>query len=391
MIAEGWLWDRFMEDKKTAARDANKQSVVTWYYHPFFKWAIGILLVLIIILVFYHVIIFFSPVLEFISILFTPIVISLLFYYLLRPIVYFCERRRIPRIVTILCIYIMLAIAIIFFIAYIGPLLTSQIAALADTSLQTLEKVKESSQSLLFRLFHVNLNYEIEHQIFNAAQQVTQILSKNLGQFLAYLTHLAATLAVIPFIVFYLLKDDHDFASILLRNVPADYALEIRKTWRNMDQTLSNYITGLILVSSSVGALLFIGYLIIGLNYALILSLLSIIFMTIPFLGPFLAISPALLVGLSMSSWMVVKVIIIFLIVQQCEANILSPQIIGQRLHIHPLTIILLLLVGGSLYGLAGLILATPVYALAKVLIENLYKIYQWHYVYSRQHSSKNS
>lgn len=380
-----------MEDKKIENSDLDKQFATAWYYHPFFKWAVGILLVLIIILVFSHLAIFLFPILDFISILFAPIAISLLFYYLLRPIVYFCEGRGIPRILAILGIYVMLAIALIFFIAYIGPLLTNQISALASTSLKALEEARESSQSLLFRLFHVDLNYEIEQRVFGVVQQVTAILSKNLVDFFTFLTRLAATLAVIPFIVFYLLKDDRDFALALLRRAPEDYALEIRKTWRNMDITLSNYITGLVLISSVVGILLFIGYLIIGLNYALILSLISIIFMTIPFLGPFLAISPAILVGLSMSSWMVVKVIIVFLIVQQFEANILSPQIIGQRLNIHPLTIILLLLAAGSLYGLVGLILATPVYALAKVLIENLYKMYHWHYTYSKQHPAKKS
>jgi predicted PurR-regulated permease PerM len=113
--------------------------------------------------------------------------------------------------------------------------------------------------------------------------------------------------------------------------------------------------------------------------------MLAIVFMTIPFLGPFLAITPAIFVGLSTSSWMVLKVIIVFAIVQQTEANFISPQIIGQRLNIHPLTIILLLLAAGSLYGLPGLFLVTPLYALAKVLIENIYKIYQWHYVYSKK------
>jgi predicted PurR-regulated permease PerM len=97
-------------------------------------------------------------------------------------------------------------------------------------------------------------------------------------------------------------------------------------------------------------------------------------------LGPFLAITPAILVGLSDSPFMVLKVIIVFLIVQQCESNLISPQIIGQRLNIHPLTIILLLLAAGSLYGLIGLILATPTYALLKVLIDSVYKIYQLHY-----------
>jgi predicted PurR-regulated permease PerM len=374
-----------MKDKNVENDELNRRIPPLWYYHPFFKYAFGILLILLILLVFYHVAVFIMPVVDFISILFAPLVVSLLLYYLLRPIVYFFERWKVPRIVTILGIYIFLALLIIFFVAYLGPILTKQITALANTSVNVLEKVKESSSSILFRLFNVNLDYEIEQRLFSVVQQVTSSISKNLLDFLAFLTHLAAVLAVIPFILFYLLKDDHDFASALLHNVPEDYAIEIRKTWRNMDTTLSNYITGLVLVSSSVGALLFVGYLIIGLDYALILSLIALVFMTIPFLGPFLSIAPAIFVGLSESPAMVLKVVIVFIIVQQTEANFISPQIIGQRLNIHPLTIILLLLAAGSLYGLAGLILATPVYALAKVLIENLYKMYEWHYVYSKK------
>lgn len=376
------------ENIENPAPQTSDDSIRPWYYHGFFRYGVGVLLLLTILLVFYHVAVFIEPFINFVSILFAPIAISLLFYYLLRPFVYFFEMYNIPRIVTILSIYIFLALLVIFFVAYIGPILTSQIAALADTSVTTFEQVREKSRSILFHFFNVNLDYEIEQRLFNLAQQVTTILSKNLLDLIAFVTRLAAILAVIPFIVFYLLKDDHDFISKFLNRVPEDFGLEIRKTLRNMDSTLSNYITGLVLVSSSVGAMLFIGYLIIGLNYALVLSLIAIVFMTIPFLGPFLSIAPALFVGLTDSTWMVVKVIIVFVIVQQCEANIISPQILGQRLNIHPLTIILLLLAAGSLYGLAGLILVTPLYALAKVLIENLYKIYEWH-VHSRKQLPK--
>lgn len=108
--------------------------------------------------------------------------------------------------------------------------------------------------------------------------------------------------------------------------------------------------------------------------------MIAVVFTTIPFVGPFLAITPAFLVALSDSPFMVMKVIVLFVIVQQLESNVISPQVIGQRLNIHPLTIILLLLAAGTLYGLIGLILVTPLYALAKVLIESLYKIYQIRY-----------
>ena len=369
-----------MESQKTESEKSSKRVAVPWYNHQFFEYAIGTLLVLTIILVFYQVAFFLIPIFDFASTLFVPIVISFLFYYLLRPIVLFFEKYKIPRFVTILFIYMLIALFLIIFIAYIGPILTKQIEALANTSVDTLQKAKESSQSVIFRLFNINLDYEIQERLFLVVQQITTALSKNLGDVLGFITHLAAILAVIPFIVFYLLKDDHNFASGFLRYVPEDFGREVRKILIHMDSTLSSYINGLVLISSSLGLFLFIGYMIIGLNYALILSLIAIVFTTIPFLGPFLAIAPAILVGLSDSPFMVLKVIVIFVIVQQCESNLISPQIIGQRLNIHPLTIILLLLAAGSLYGLIGLILVTPFYALSKVLIENLYKIYKLHY-----------
>ena len=82
-----------MEERDEKSIDAVSQAMnpSQWYYRPFFQYACGALLVLLIILVFYHVAIFLHPFFDFISIVFAPIVISLLFYYLLRPIVYFFE------------------------------------------------------------------------------------------------------------------------------------------------------------------------------------------------------------------------------------------------------------------------------------------------------------
>lgn len=351
-----------------------------WFYQDFFKKTIATLLVLLIIFLFYQVTFLLQPVLDFISILFTPIIISFLLYYLLRPLVQLCERIHIPRSIAIIAIYIVGAIWIVLTAAYVVPLLADQIRAIADTSVETLERVKENSKSIVSRFFGFNLNQEIEQRLLSFLQQATALLSRNILDMIGWITRLAAILAVTPFIVFYLLKDDHTFAELFVRSFPNQFTNEVKKIIKHVDSTLSTYINGLVLVSLSIGVLLFFGYLLIGLNYALILSLLSVILTTIPFLGPFLAIIPALLVGLSQGTWMTLKVAIVFIVIQQLESNVVSPQIIGQRLNIHPLTIILLLLAAGSVYGLLGLLLATPVYAISKVIIANLYKIYRLRY-----------
>jgi predicted PurR-regulated permease PerM len=353
----------------------------TWLENKFFKNTIGILLVLLVIFLFYHVAYLLLPILKFVYILSPPIIISFFIYYLMRPVVHFLEDYcHIPRTPGIIAIYFFSAIFFIFIFAYIGPILAEQVKSLADTSVDSWGKIRETSEKIAYNTFGLRLDLEIGQRIIPFLQQITTLLSQNLIDLLGWLTRLAAILAVTPFMVFYLLKDDHQFVSGFLKFFPEDFSVEARKILKNIDSTLSSYIYGLVLVSSTLGLLLLVGYSLIGLNYALILGVFSMIFTTIPFVGPFLAIIPALLIGLSQGPFMAFKVFAVFVIIQQLESNVISPQIIGQRLHLHPLSIILLLLVAGSLYGLLGLLLATPFYAVFKVIIGNIYKIYRIRY-----------
>ncbi len=347
-----------------------------WYLSTYFQYGVACLLILCIIFVFYQVAFLLSPIANFISVLLTPILIACLFYYLLRPCIYLLEKWRIPRVFSIICIYIAIAWVIVLFFAYLVPVIAQQLSALADISVETFEKIKTTLTSILFSLFNINLDQEIQQRFIGFIQQITTLISHNMVDIVSFITRLATILVVIPFILFYLLKDDRDFAKKFSYYFSEEVGIEVNKILYNIDDTISNYVNGMMLVAFSIGGMLLVGYLIIGLDYALILALLAMVFTTIPFLGAFLAITPAILVAFTQSPWMVLKVIITFLIIQQTESNIISPQIIGQRLNIHPLTLILLLVAAGSLYGIVGLILATPVYAITKVLVENFYKIY---------------
>ena len=350
-----------------------------WYMERFFKYGSAILLVLAIVFLFYKVNVFIKPVIDIFSVLSLPIVFSFLFYYLLRPLVGLLGKIKVPKYLAILLLYFVLGFFLIVFFAYLGPILIEQISALASLSMETFESLKKT-QSFKIYDYEINFGLEIKEKVFALIQQATSIISKNFVSIFGFVTHLAVTLVVIPFIVFYLLKDDSNIALGLTKNIPKRLRPEFSKILRNIDSTLSDYINGLVLVSVALGVLLFVGYVIIGLKYALILSVIALIFTTIPFLGPFLAIAPALLISISGGPVLMLKVVIVFLIVQQTESNIISPLIIGHRLHIHPLTIILLLIAAGSLYGLIGLLFATPLYAIAKIILGSLYKMYQIRY-----------
>src|SRR5690606_25440673 len=109
--------------------------------------------------------------------------------------------------------------------------------------------------------------------------------------------------------------------------------------------------------------------------YALVLSLLSLFTNVIPFIGPLLGTIPAIIVGWIEDPVMVIKVLIVAVIAQQLEGNLVSPLVMGRQLKIHPLTIIVILLVAGSLGGFLGLLLAVPTYAVSKVVISHIYRL----------------
>lgn len=120
--------------------------------------------------------------------------------------------------------------------------------------------------------------------------------------------------------------------------------------------------------------MLLIGYLIIGLDYAFLLALIGVVTNVIPFLGPYIAVTPAIIIALFQDPIMAVYVAIIMLIAQQIEGNLITPNVMGNALSVHPLTVITLILAAGNIAGIWGVILAIPFYAVVKTIVINIYE-----------------
>jgi predicted PurR-regulated permease PerM len=127
-------------------------------------------------------------------------------------------------------------------------------------------------------------------------------------------------------------------------------------------------------VAICIGVLLFIGYLIIGLDYALLLAIIAMVTNVVPYLGPIIAIIPAIIIAFITSPFMLVKLAIVWAVVQLLEGKVISPQIMGRSLDIHPITVIFVILTAGNLFGIVGIILAVPGYAVLKVIITHIYQ-----------------
>lgn len=361
-----------------------------WYNSSFYQYAIGIILVLLIILLFYHALPIFVPILWFIGAVILPILFSTLLYYALRPILAFLE-RWIPRTAAIILIYVTIVLMFVSVIAFFGPELVYLISNISTENITFLnEKIIELINQIRAYLPFSSFQF-IEETITNNIPKINDFLYQTGTHLFSTVASITISLALTPFVLFFFLKDDILFTKFVLRYVPASFVEETQKILHDIDKTLAEFIQAQMTLAFLVGVFLFIGYLIIGLPHPLALGLFAMVFYVIPFLGTFIAIIPAIFVAITISVSMVVKVSLVMLAAHFIEANFLTPRLMSTHLNIHPLTIIILLLAAGSLFGIVGLLLATPTYAILKVLVWNIYKISRLHYVQAKAKASESS
>jgi predicted PurR-regulated permease PerM len=346
--------------------------------NKFFTICYGLILVLLIIWLMTEVRFIFTPFVIAFETLFFPFLISGVLFYLFKPLIEFLVSKKMPRLVAILLLYLSLIGIIVALSSVIGPILQEQVNRLIKNTPQIADALRQQWE--IFQQNRTTFPEYVKDLIDVATMKAQQIISdigSNLANILGVITSIVVILVIVPFILFYLLKDGKKAPDQLLNLLPKDQIKEGKSILSDMNKALSTYVQGQVIVSLCVGIMIYIGYLIIGIEYSLILALVAMLTNVIPFVGPFIGIVPALIVGFIDSPVMMLKVIVVVLIAQQIESNLISPQIMGRALDVHPLTIILLLLVASSLGGVLGLILAVPTYAMLKVIVKHSYHLYR--------------
>ncbi|RLL43657.1 AI-2E family transporter [Oceanobacillus piezotolerans] len=324
----------------------------------------------------------FQPLLQYIGAIAFPLIVGGLLYYLTRPLLHFFERRlKMNRIWAIIAVFIVLILAITLFILYIWPIARTQVMNLVNAVPDMVRTVEDFISYLQSN--NSNIPDQVNNAIDNFFQNIPQYLQtvvdylfSFLGSFIGQIVNIVIGLFMVPFFLFFMLKDGEKLVPFILQVFKKEKASNLRELLRKLDHVLSSYIHGQLLVSFFVGVLLLIGYLIIGLDYALILALFGMVTNVIPYLGPYLAVIPAIIVGAIQDPINVIWVAIVMIIAQQIEGNLITPNVMGQALHVHPLTVLTIIFAAGNIAGLLGIILAVPVYALTRTIIVHFYQTF---------------
>jgi predicted PurR-regulated permease PerM len=180
------------------------------------------------------------------------------------------------------------------------------------------------------------------------------------------------TYMVSPLIIYYFLCDSENMINKTLIVFPPESRNVVKKIIEDIDKVLGRYIISQLILCGIISIATFLILMFMKVEFPLILSLINGIFNIIPYFGPIFGVIPAILIGLLASPKIALYTALWLFALQQIEGNILSPKIIGESISMHPLTVILLLMIGGKLGGILGMILAVPVGVVIKVIYEDL-------------------
>ena len=328
-----------------------------WYYRLGF-----LLLLFIVVYIFFKLQPLWVPVVEVIFTLLIPFSVAAFITYLLHPIVEALHSRGLHRGISIMVIYI-LFFGGAGFALYRGiPALIHQLRDLADNAPVFAAQYKQMVNSIMDQTsrWPAGIHERIEDWINGLEQGLDRFLA-NTMTFLMDIINSILTIAVIPFIAFYMLKDFDVMKKAAWYLTPSKWRQPGTKFLHEVDKSLGSYIRGQLLVCLIIGVLSTLFFWIAGIKYPLLLGAIVGITNVIPYFGPIFGAIPAVIIAATMSVKMVLISLVIVFSLQFLEGNILSPLIVGKSLHMHPLMIMFALLAGGEIGGIIGLILAVPV------------------------------
>lgn len=347
------------------------------------KFVLGLLIFLLVALDIYvltKIAFIFDPLMVILKTVAAPIILAGISYYLFNPIIDWLEKHKWKRGWAIALLYLVIIGLLILLFSFVIPAVKDQIVSLFKSFPgywdQITQKFDEFSRSSLFDQLKDKLNTNMSDIMKTLSTKGTSVINSaisSIGSIVGTVTEVVLAIVTTPLVLFYLLKDGKKLPDFLLKMLPVNGRAHTRQVLGEANHQISSYIRGQIIVSLCIGILLFIGYLIIGLPYALTLAIIAACTSIVPYLGPAIAITPAIIIAIVTSPWLLIKLIIVWCIVQLLEGKFISPQVMGKTLKVHPITILFVILVAGNLFGVLGVIFAVPGYAVLKVIVTHVF------------------
>jgi len=311
----------------------------------------------------------------YLSDLLMPVFASIVLAYLLEGTVSKIEALKVPRLIAVIIVFTFFMTCLVFLLFYLLPIVSEQAVEL----LQQVPYIIKRAQSELMRLPQAypqfvserkisDLIYSLQKELLTYGQNVVSISAASVVGLVSVMIYLF----LMPMMVFFFLKDKQLLIDWFLQFMPEDRHLAVR-VWREIDQQIGNYVHGKFAEVLILWAVSIVTFIALGLDYALLLSVLMGLQVVIPYIGATLVTFPVLGVayfqwGLSGDDFMVI--VVAYSIIQALDGVVLVPLLFSEAVNLHPVAIVVAILFFGGLWGFWGVFLAIPLATVVKAVLK---------------------
>ncbi len=296
------------------------------------------------------------------------VIISFIISYSIRPFHKFFTERGINRKLSALIVIL----SIILFVIIIFSILVPWIYNESSNFAEVIGEMKSYYGRITGDIKYVTDSPFVKEVLYSSYEKFKDALMVIVSNFLSKIVSIAENmllLFIIPTLVYFFLSDGDSISKGIMKYMPLSNKYAIRRALNHMDKVMERYIITQFELCGIIGVLTFIALKVSGIKYALILSLVNAVFNIIPYFGPVIGAIPIILIALLTSTKKAVIVVFWLFVIQQLEGDIICPKILGETVDSHPVTILLLLIIGGSIGGILGMIIVIPVWVMIKIVV----------------------
>lgn len=331
-----------------------------------------ILLVYVLGLIFkeWHILTFFGKILSIIS----PLFIGWFIAWLLNPLVEKLTKKGIKRGLSVVIAYLLLIAVLYALFAFTIPSLGTQISEMVSSVPAMVEDVKGWIDNVFIKLSNLSLENldgikasflakiemfarDVQTNIPEIAMNVVSSLASSIGKIILSLI-----------LGFYILFDFNKVSEGFINLFPKKSRKEVKYLMEQLDDSLFSFVSGTLWLSLLLFVTSLIGFSIIGLNAPVLVAIVCVITNLIPYIGPYMGAAVAGAIGFTQSPLIGILTLVFIAIVQTIDGNVLQPLVMSKKLNLSPITIILSLMIFEYMFGIFGMVIATPVVALLKII-----------------------
>lgn len=296
---------------------------------------------------------------------FVAVILAIVIAAALDPFVTWLEKRRIPRLLGTLAVYIMTLFIIALILYIVVPIFLTELNIILENSQDVFGGLIESFgiESTILQTIIGAIN-EFTNGLLGGETTLVSFLSQLLGGLL---------LAVIVFVIsFYLTIGRDGLERFMQAILPSEYHEKTLMVYERIRVKISHWFAGQIFLSLFIGVTVYVGLAILGVPYAFVLAVAAAAFELVPYVGPIFAGSLAVLTALGHSNTLGLYTFILFIVIQQIESHLVIPAVNKYTTNLNPVIVIVSLLIGGKVLGIVGVIIAVPLAVLFQETIKHI-------------------